>query len=218
VSEYPKIETLYERDPKTHKITPSFTPRNPVFGWLNAWEWTEKIDGTNIRLCWDGVAKKLTLGGRTDNAQLPAKLVAYLDGKALAEKFEATFPGTNAVVYGEGYGAGIQKGGIYRKDQALIVFDVMVRGEDGRQWWLSYANAHGVARGLGFDFVPHLGMMTLEEARTMVERGFDSLIPGATGKAEGLIGRPPETLYDKKGNRLIVKLKTRDFDRVKAVA
>lgn len=33
-----------------------------------------------------------------------------------------------------------------------------------------------------------------------------------TGKdAEGLVGRPLEALFDKKGARLIVKLKTKDF-------
>lgn len=208
--EYHKIETLYERDEKTKKIHPDYVLRNPVFGWLNAWQWTEKVDGTNIRLAWDHSAKRLTIGGRTENAQLPAKLVAYLDGKGLTERFTEVFPSTDAIVFGEGYGAGIQKGGIYRQDQSLIVFDVLVVGDD-RDWWLSRENVEGIAASLGLDTVPYFGTMTLENAREMVKAGFKSRIPGATGMAEGLIGRPPETLYDKQGRRLIVKLKTRDF-------
>jgi hypothetical protein len=34
---------------------------------------------------------------------------------------------------------------------------------------------------------------------------------GSDAQAEGLVGRPLETLFDKRGSRLIVKLKTRDF-------
>jgi hypothetical protein len=40
--------------------------------------------------------------------------------------------------------------------------------------------------------------------------GFTSQI-GPSHPAEGLVGRPVEALFDKKGHRLIVKLKTKDF-------
>lgn len=56
--------------------------------------------------------------------------------------------------------------------------------------------------------------MTLEDATHMVRNGFISLL-GAANKqnfpAEGLVGRTAEPLFDKKGARLIVKLKTKDF-------
>jgi hypothetical protein len=45
----------------------------------------------------------------------------------------------------------------------------------------------------------------------MVRAGFQSRLNGGKAKAEGLVGRPAETLFDKKGARLIVKLKTKDF-------
>ena len=49
--------------------------RNPVVEFLkdNQWNFTEKIDGTNIRVHWDG--HKVMFGGRTDNAQIPTSLV-----------------------------------------------------------------------------------------------------------------------------------------------
>ena len=53
--------------------------------------------------------------------------------------------------------------------------------------------------------------MALAEATEMVRSGFQTRI-GTSGKpAEGLVGRPAEALFDKKGHRLIVKLKTKDF-------
>jgi hypothetical protein len=45
----------------------------------------------------------------------------------------------------------------------------------------------------------------------MVRVGFKSKLNGGAAQAEGLVGRPLETLFDKKGSRLIVKLKTKDF-------
>jgi hypothetical protein len=53
--------------------------------------------------------------------------------------------------------------------------------------------------------------MTLEAATEMVRAGFQSRLNGGKAKAEGLVGRPAEALFDKRGARLIVKLKTKDF-------
>ena len=52
MSEYHKIETLYERDEKTFRIKPELILKNRVYGLLKSWRWTEKIDGTNIRVMW----------------------------------------------------------------------------------------------------------------------------------------------------------------------
>jgi hypothetical protein len=69
-----------------------------------------------------------------------------------------------------------------------------------------------VAQKLGLDVVPDFGEMTLEDATEMVRKGFKSRCSiNASKDAEGLVGRPLETLFDKKGARLIVKLKTKDF-------
>lgn len=41
------------------------------------WQFTEKVDGTNIRVYWDG--HRVEFGGRTENAQIPAPLVNKLN-------------------------------------------------------------------------------------------------------------------------------------------
>ena len=42
----------------------------------NTWVFTEKVDGTNIRIYWDG--HKVTYGGRTERSNIPAHLMNKL--------------------------------------------------------------------------------------------------------------------------------------------
>ena len=203
MSEYHKIETLYERDLATFKVKPEIL-KNPVYGLIKSWRWTEKIDGTNIRVIWqDG---KLSFGGKTDNAQIHGDLIRYLYETFPVANLQAVFPEANVVLYGEGYGAGIQKGGDLSPTKAFILFDVRVG-----KWWLSHENVADVAQKLGIQMVPDFGEMTLEDATALVRAGFRSKLNGSKAIAEGLVGRPLEALYDKKFSRLIVKLKTKDF-------
>ena len=206
--EYGKIETLYERDPKTFKVNSSVL-KNRTYSLLKTWHWTEKVDGTNIRCIWDFASKKLSFGGKTDNAQMHPDLLRWLCEHIAASQLESIFPDVNAVIYGEGYGAGIQKGGgDYAPDKKLIVFDVLI----GDKWWLNDEGMRDVSFKLGLDAVPAIGEMTLEDATEFVRAGFKSRCAVNIGKdAEGLVGRPLETLFDKKGHRLITKLKTKDF-------
>jgi hypothetical protein len=226
--EYHKIETLYERDEKTHRLKPELILKNPVYGCIKTWHWTEKIDGTNIRAIWtpsvlegptgqhERIPESLTFGGKTDNAQIHADLVKWLYENITSEKMRAVFPNIPVVIYGEGYGAGIQKGGgDYSPTKKLIVFDVFVVDPVNSKlggWWLNWENTCDVAAKLGLDVVPYLGEMTLEKATSMVRWGFRSHTAVVASKmAEGMVGRPLEALFDKKGHRLIVKLKTKDF-------
>jgi len=212
--EYHKIETLYERDERTFKLNAEMILKNAIYGAIKTWHWTEKIDGTNIRAIWkDG---SLTFGGKTDNAQIHTDLIKWLYENITPNRLAEVFPnGENVVIYGEGYGAGIQKGGgLYSTTKKFIVFDVFVIDPVNSKlggWWLSDANVRDVAGKLGLDAAPYIGEMTLEDAAIKVREGFMSALNGGQAKAEGMVGRPVEALFDKKGHRLIVKLKTKDF-------
>ena len=217
---YGKTENLFTRDEATHKLNVGDF-RRPDFDQIKKWLVTEKIDGTNIRLIWEpaidggadapGRPERLRFGGKTDNAQIHADLVTWLIENITTEKLRSVFPTTDAVIYGEGYGAGIQKGGHYSKTKQFIVFDVLVDGK----WWLNWENTCDVAAKFGLKTVPFIGEMSLEAGVAMVRSGFDSVLAkeqtGEVVKAEGLVGRPVEALFDKKGQRLIIKIKTRDF-------
>lgn len=203
---YGKIETLYERDLETFKVDPSKL-KNRTYSLIKSWSFTEKVDGTNIRVIWqDG---NLSFGGKTDNAQIHGDLIKHLYETVSPIRLAEVFPDTTAVIYGEGYGAGIQKGGLYSPTKKFIVFDVLVGG----RWWLSWENTCDVAEKLGLDVVPFIGEMSLETATSMVRVGFASRLGEGQMRAEGLVGRTAEPLFDKKGARLIVKLKTKDFAR-----
>jgi hypothetical protein len=203
--EYPKIETLFERGPD-FKVTEKL--KSPVIGTISAWDVTEKIDGTNIRVMLSETGD-VCFGGRSQAAQLPADLLMYLGKTFQSDALQATFwidgKPTSAVLYGEGYGAGIQKGSAYRPDKAFILFDVLVGGK----WWLDREAVDDVAVKLGIDVVPYLGCMGLLQIVEKVKTPFASKI--GSGLAEGIVARPIEPLFDRKGSRIIIKLKTKDF-------
>ena len=115
------------------------------------------------------------------------------------------------VMYGEGLGAGIQSGGHYLKEKEFILFDVLV----GSKWWLDYDAVMGIAGSFGIKYAPDLGIMTLEEMIEKVKIGMPSIFAkentGTDIEAEGIVARPIETLYDKRMNRVIIKLKSVDF-------
>ena len=129
---YEKIETLYQRDIEgTKKLMPGVY-RNPTIEYLkdNVWQWTEKVDGTNIRVHWDG--HSVSFGGRTERASIPAPLVNRLNerfgGEENAQLFEQLFGEREVILFGEGYGAGIQKvGKAYKADGVdFILFDLLI--------------------------------------------------------------------------------------------
>lgn len=210
--EYPKIPTLYERG-ADFSVTDVL--KSPVIGTINLWHVTEKINGTNIRIDLrrggDG-ADVVTFGGRTPAAQIHADLYKYMQATFTVEKMASLRVGDDPVsitLFGEGYGAGIQNGGVYRQDKAVILFDVLIAD----RWWLTYAQVADIAARLEVPVVPSLGNMTLEEI-SGVARSFQSKV-GTNIEAEGIVAVPIETLYDKQMQRIIIKLKASDFRKGK---
>ena len=132
MKEYNKIETVFERNMDGSKKLIEGKFRNETVEFLanNKWAFTEKINGTNTRIYWDG--HKITFGGRTESSQIPAHLVNKLSEMFLnnetEELFEQKFGEREVILFGEGYGIKIQNGGAYRSDVGFILFDVMVNG------------------------------------------------------------------------------------------
>lgn len=209
--EYHKIETVYERDTAGTKKLIEGKFRNPAVEFLqdNVWEWTEKIDGTNIRIHWDG--HQVSFGGRTDNAQIPAPLVNRLNelfgGETNAQLFEQKFGETEITLYGEGFGAKIQKGGgLYKSDGVdFILFDARVG-----DLWLTRDSVEDIGKAFNLRVVPVVLRCDIETAVKYVKTNPLSTI--GVNMMEGLVGRPMEEMRDRRGNRIIVKLKVRDFE------
>jgi len=188
---------------------------------------TEKIDGTNIRIPFStkaasspiGDSSYVGIGGRTANAQIPTFLLTHLQATFTMEKIAACFdPDTNGLLFGEGYGARIQKGGgNYRPDVSFRLFDVVVFGVDEHAWWLDWNNVEGIAAKLGIETVPVISRAaTLQDAVRAVRENFHSRVAfgennGMVTRAEGVVARTDPMLFDRRGQRLVWKLKVKDF-------
>ena len=172
----------------------------------NQWVFTEKVDGTNIRVMFE--KESVSFAGKTDRAQLPAPLLTRLNEVFLpmTDRLGEVFNDASACLYREGYGARIQKGGgNYRPDQDFVLFDVKVG-----PWWLQRADVEDVAGKLGLDVVPVIGTGTLDEMVTCVRTGFNS--SWGSFRAEGIVARPATELCTRGGERVITKLKHKDFN------
>jgi hypothetical protein len=209
MKEYHKIETLFERDEKTKKlIIGKF--RNPTIEYLkdNTWTFTEKVDGTNIRILWDG--HKVTFAGRTDKAQIPAHLVNRLNelfsGETNAQMFEQKFGETEVELFGEGYGYKIQTNG-YIDDVDFILFDVMINDN-----YQPRESVEDIARYFNIDVVPIVFDGTIQDGIDYVLNNRNSIIAKNGAELEGLVGRTKVETKDRTGKRNIVKIKYRDFN------
>lgn len=175
--------------------------------------------------------------GRTDNAVIPKALLEHLEAvfpTAPNVRRDLQRPSYSAryaelqewmndadlesvVLFGEGYGPKIQGGGKYRDDESFVLFDVKIG-----DFWLSNDNVADIASKLGIDSVPLIGRGTLYDAIEMVKghnlgwMNGDGLINGLVSRwgifeAEGIVATPVVDLFDRKGNRIITKIKAVDF-------
>jgi len=207
---YHKIETPFTRDMEGTKKLIEGTYRNECVDFLkdNRWIFTEKVDGTNIRVIWDG--HKVSFAGRSDNADIHGllieKLQDYFQGNTNEEIFEEKFGETPVVFYGEGFGGKIQKGSAYRPTPDFIMFDVKV-GDT----WLERENVDEIATAFSVETVPILLEGTIAEAVEYMKKKPNSVVAFEEKIMEGLIGTPGARLTDFRGNRIITKIKECDF-------
>lgn len=201
--------------------------------------WDDPMEPSKL----EGVEFTVRFAGKTDNAQIPLKLQKFMEENYPDEKVFAAFglkkfipveewvehkwvtsdgitPSYDAIpeiytIYGEGYGAGIQKaGGNYISNGVgFIVFDVKVN-----DIYLLTSARDEIATKLGAPIVPFMGYFTIDEAIDFVRKGFKSNI--AENKefiAEGLVLRTDLGLRNRMGKRLIVKVKYEDFKKYRNV-
>ena len=163
--------------------------------------------------------------GKTPNANIPVFLQAKMEELFPVEKLMTAFNrgvcyetmedaakeynSGRVIVFGEGYGAKIQKGGgnYISNGVDFILFDVMVG-----DMYLLRESLEDIAVKLDVPIVPLIGYMTIDEAIEFVKKGFKSVI--AENKdydAEGLVLKTPMGLLGRNGSRIITKIKTCDF-------
>lgn len=239
---YPKIDTLFTRDKNTFKIIPGKF-RNEAYSLINEWEWTEKIDGTNIRITYGDCPPPCELDKKPNiNRKQFRKVIdnpsnIYSgDNKYCGIKYDgrtdnAELPG-GVVDYLDDklscakmmelfqdrkviiYGEGY--GGKIQKGSGYSVTQKFIVFDifiEG--FWLRRSDVEEICNNLGLDIVPIILTGSLDEAVYIVKNGFMSTISDGSVQSEGLIGRTKVPLFDHHGNRLITKLKTCDFEQRK---
>ena len=207
---YPKIETLFKRDEK-FKVTEEI--RLPEFENIKNWLITEKIDGTNIRIIYTP-EEKLIFRGKTDNASIPTFLLEELQSIFTVEKIKEVIkdiPTKGFCLYGEGYGAKIQKGGgNYNKGNSFRLFDIWVD-----DWWLEWDSILEIAGKLAIGTVPDFCIRDIESAVNVVKNGAMSVIAeeenGKFVPIEGIVARAYPTMLFRNGIPIKWKLKIKDF-------
>ncbi len=207
MKEYHKIQSIFKRDPENdYRFTNEYS--SPEFEYLknNEWGFTEKVDGTNIRVIWNG--NSVRFGGKTDNAQIPTFLYDRLNELFPKELMLSKYPHMPMTLYGEGYGARIQKsGGNYKSNGVdFVLFDVLIDN-----WWLLRGNTKDISLNLGVDIVPIVGTGDLSVAIEMCKKGFNSY--WGDFEAEGIVLRNPIGLMNRAGHRIITKVKCKDFKK-----
>lgn len=228
---YHKIQTLFKRHQdgknKGKMIRGAWTTPELEYLAKNEWEFTEKVDGTNIRVSYDPFLHPddhVRFGGRTDRAQIPEGVLEYLthhfSASALADVLHGDGMPPRVVLFGEGYGPKVQDGGKYRDDHSFVLFDVKIG-----DWWLLRKDVDDIAKKLGIDSVPVVGHGTLHDAIDIVSTGITFTDTGSVKRwgrkgldskwgafeAEGIVARPVVPMFDRKGQRIITKIKAVDF-------
>jgi len=182
-----------------------------------------------------GVHFDVTIKGKIDNSQIPSMLKKYMEDNYPKEKvleaigLKEFIPVNEWVdhkwndvidipkytIYGEGYGAKIQKAGenYIKNGVSFVGFDVKVN-----DIYLLTNNRDDIINKLGAPIAPFIGYFTLDEAIEYVRKGFKSRI--AENKdfiAEGLVLRTELGLKNRRGERLIIKIKYKDFQKYRNV-
>lgn len=195
---YHKIHSIFKRDDKG-KFIDAYS--RPEFEYLKdlKWTWSEKIDGTNIRIIFE--EGKVKIKGRKDNSNIPIFLYDKLQSMFnYVEEYEGL------TLYGEGYGNRIQiVGKDYIKDGvSFILFDAKAGDV-----WLKRDSLESIARKLEIDIVDIVGTGTLDEAIEYVKTKPYSLAGYCV--MEGIIARPYIELNDRMNRRIITKIKVKDY-------
>lgn len=209
---YPKIPTVCVRDMSgTKKLTDEFASDALKALQEILWVGTEKIDGTNAGIVWDG--HKIGFQGRTEATAVNAKHFAYLQEtfqtEEVAQIFEQKFGERPVVLFGELIGGGVQ-GDIYTDKPTFIGFDLLLTafGELPEIWANQYYK-NEICEALGIMPAPIVFRGTLREAINFVKA--TPLSNGGTCLMEGLVLRPTTELRDNQGKRIICKVKAKDY-------
>jgi hypothetical protein len=212
---YPKINSVYLRHEKTKKfVLGQYSCDEFAYLANNEWIGEEKIDGMNVVIWPDHEAKQLIIMGRNLQPTVPQTLIDRINHLLTYERISNLFQAKDetpmpVILYGEGCGCKIQKEGhIYVSGavaQDFILFDIKVG-----HTWLRRHDIVSIANELAIRPSIEVFEGTLPEAVQLAQEGPKSAYSDDF-QAEGLVLRPKITMLDRRGCRVITKVKAKDF-------
>lgn len=204
---YHKIQTVFLRDPVTkYKTLLMGEYAKLEFDYLksNPWLFEEKVNGTNIRVIYH-YPGYIKVKGKTDRAELNEQLVKKVESYFTPTQFLQTFGKQSVCFYGEGIGPKIQRPNTFT-EYDFILFDIKVG-----KMFLTRQDVVAFADTWGIQKAPTIGVGTLPDMVQIVKNGFKSKLGRGDFMAEGLIARPLYELRSRMRERIITKLKYKDF-------
>lgn len=198
------------------------------------WSWTFKVDGTNISLQWRGDKMTLdTIKGHTDKSQFNQRTKDYLEKTFCTPEaetiFEDMFGENNVNVICEFVSKDTNQN-YGHEDGYCYVIDV--QNADSEKFWTRDI-VEEFAKRFNIDYVREMCRGTIEDAINWVKlakaswndnkyfistlttkNGENYKVENPYGKypIEGLVGRPNIELLDANKERIICKVKCKDFD------
>lgn len=205
---FQKISAPFLRDgPKERLVNES----KPALKWvedfrdLEFWA-SEKIDGTSVGIKWDG--ERVSFVGHTDKSQFCPRYLEYLQNRFGTPEFEscieAIFGDKPVIIYGEGVSKDYNVDYGFPEGE-FIMYDIQY--ENGKFAERSFVRE--VAEKLGMK-TPHEEKMALGEAINFVKTRPSSFLD-KDFMLEGLVLRAPVELYLNNNERVICKVKVKDF-------
>lgn len=235
IIEYPKTYNPHKRNGK-YMVEDVWTSDELKYLSNIPFHWTEKLDGTNLRVIYTPVLQTVEVRGRTDNAQLHPDLIANTLKLFDIDLLNTLNFTSQVIFFGEGVGPGIQKNGAkYSNEKTFVGFDIYITptysklnftdAETGiettyvpenemntKGFWLKPFDMNDVYRALNIPTAPVLASeFTVNEAISYVRTQPYGFMKNQDYVMEGLIGIPLQQLFNRYGERLKVKIKCEDY-------
>ena len=185
--------------------------REPELEYLakNLWVYKRKLNGENMRVLWNG--EQAIWNGKTNDFETDAETTEYMNTTFLEEVFEEKFGHEKQVLlFGERMAPKTQGNELGLESVEFVLFDVKI-GDT----WLAPENLRAIAKYFGlrtcYDF-----MRPEDEKRNYaqtLENLIDEVAKGRFENWEGIVASPATGLYNRKGERLICKIKNHEYLR-----
>lgn len=205
---FQKIKAPFGRkSPKDRMVDESVVSLKWVeaFKGMKFWA-SEKIDGTSVGIKWDG--ERISFIGHTDKSQFNPRYLEYLQNRFGTPEFESCvemiFGDKPAIIYGEGISKDYNVHYGFPEGE-FIMYDIQF--DNGK--FAERDVVYEVASKLDIK-MPFEARMTLDEAIEYVKARPQSVL-NSEYKMEGLVLRPMVELYLNNGERVITKIKVKDF-------